>query len=124
MNDLQVEGELWKVHRHHFIRESSVFQSMFLLPQGEENPQGEIDQEPITLPGVSKAEMEILLDYFYEGCVGHEAVVTLLSKLIITRFLDQDSSNISSASQHGVRPHSRALNHHPTKFRWSKSNTS
>lgn len=45
---------------------------MFLLPQGEEKPQGESDQEPISLPGVTKAEMEILLDYFYEGCVGHE----------------------------------------------------
>jgi len=45
---------------------------MFLLPQGEEEPQGEVDQGPIALPGITKAEMEILLDYFYEGYVRHE----------------------------------------------------
>ena len=48
---------------------------MFLLPQGEEGPQGEKDQEPIALPGVTKPEMEILLDYFYEGYVGRERTI-------------------------------------------------
>jgi len=63
-----------KVHRHHFIRESAVFRDMFSTPQGDRIPEGDSDQTPIELPGITKAEMEILLDYFYEGCVPKGAV--------------------------------------------------
>ena len=45
--------------------ESEVFKSMFEIPQGENDVEGETDESPIVLPSVSVAEIEALLQYFY-----------------------------------------------------------
>lgn len=64
---LQVENQLFKVHRHFLIRESPVFQWMFACPPSQEGPDGVSDQRPISLPGVLGREFEALLDFFYRG---------------------------------------------------------
>lgn len=48
-----IEGCLFRVHRYHLDRESSVF------PQGVGS-----DSDPIELPGVTQTEFESLLDFF------------------------------------------------------------
>lgn len=64
---LQVENQLFKVHRHFLIRESPVFQWMFACPPRPDGPDGVNDQRPIPLPGVLSREFEALLDFFYRG---------------------------------------------------------
>jgi len=64
---LQVENQLFKVHRHFLIRESPVFQWMFACPPRPDGPDGVSDQCPIPLPGVLSREFEALLDFFYRG---------------------------------------------------------
>ena len=64
---LQVENQLFKVHRHFLIRESPVFQWMFACPPRQDGPDGVSDQRPIPLPGVLSREFEALLDFFYRG---------------------------------------------------------
>lgn len=55
---MKVEGVLFRVHRHFLDRESSIF------PKGT----GSTNQ-PIELPGVTQAELESLLVFFYDGYV-------------------------------------------------------
>ncbi|KAJ3519320.1 hypothetical protein NMY22_g13258 [Coprinellus aureogranulatus] len=62
----EVEGTLYRVHKHGFINWSqSVFSDMFSLPQvsGEKaTREGETDENPIRLVGCTKAEFEALLE--------------------------------------------------------------
>lgn len=63
----QVEDTHYKVHRYFLTRESSVFKAMFDCPHPAEGQDGESDKKPICLPGVSCAEFEALVDFFYNG---------------------------------------------------------
>ncbi|KAJ3513182.1 hypothetical protein NMY22_g15117 [Coprinellus aureogranulatus] len=62
----EVEGTLYRVHKHGFINWSqSVFSDMFSLPQvsGEKvTREGDTDENPIRLVGCTKAEFEALLE--------------------------------------------------------------
>jgi len=60
-----VEEQLFRVHRYLFELESEVFKSMFEIPQGDNNAEGEADESPIVLPSISVTEMEVLLTFFY-----------------------------------------------------------
>ncbi|KAF8961862.1 hypothetical protein BDZ97DRAFT_1759686 [Flammula alnicola] len=63
-----IQGRLYKVHRHFFIQESEVFKSMFDCPSPPGgNQDGDSDETPIYLPEVTCAEFEALLDFFYYG---------------------------------------------------------
>ncbi|KAJ7448245.1 hypothetical protein B0H11DRAFT_1629075, partial [Mycena galericulata] len=57
---------LFKVHRHFLVKESDVFKWMFLCPAGSNDPDGFRPESAIPLPGVTAAEFESLLDYFYD----------------------------------------------------------
>lgn len=61
-----VEDQLFRIHRFLFRRESDFFEALFSLtpPKGQEE-QGMNDENPLTLPGVTVAELEALLDYSY-----------------------------------------------------------
>jgi hypothetical protein len=63
---LQVGGTKFKVHRHFLTRDSVYFQELFAGPLGDF---GARDNEAIPLEGVTSAEFECLLDFFYNGCV-------------------------------------------------------
>ncbi|KAF8152961.1 hypothetical protein B0H34DRAFT_677192 [Crassisporium funariophilum] len=63
----KIEGVYYKVHRYFLDRESSVFQSMFSCPSPTEGPEGDSDQNPIHIPGVTTSEFEALLDFLYNG---------------------------------------------------------
>ncbi|EIN06752.1 hypothetical protein PUNSTDRAFT_25128, partial [Punctularia strigosozonata HHB-11173 SS5] len=57
-----VEGCLFKVPREHFAKGSSVFEGMFALPVvGPSSIDGESDDRPLPLPGVSKHDFRQLL---------------------------------------------------------------
>ncbi|KAF8812598.1 hypothetical protein BYT27DRAFT_6408822 [Phlegmacium glaucopus] len=49
----QVDDTLYKVHRYFLARESAIFQMMFDCPHPTEGQDGENDEKPIYLPGVS-----------------------------------------------------------------------
>ncbi|KAJ6625180.1 hypothetical protein B0H10DRAFT_1640735, partial [Mycena sp. CBHHK59/15] len=83
----QVETQLFKIHRHFLVKESDVFRWMFLCPPGSSDPDGASDARAIPLPGVTTAELEALLDFFYTECRNEaqmQAWIDLLS--IATRF--------------------------------------
>lgn len=62
---LQVENQLFKIHRHFLRQESDVFKWMFICPPRVEGPDGTRDDNAISLPGVKIREFEALLDFFY-----------------------------------------------------------
>ncbi|KAJ6588112.1 hypothetical protein B0H19DRAFT_922518, partial [Mycena capillaripes] len=57
---------LFKIHRHFLRKESEVFNWMFACPPGANDPDGGSDECAIPLPGVTPAEFEALLDFFYD----------------------------------------------------------
>ncbi|KAF8189180.1 hypothetical protein K438DRAFT_1722310 [Mycena galopus ATCC 62051] len=61
-----VGDQRFRVHRYHLRKESEVFNWMFACPPGADNPDGCSDERAIPLPGVTPAEFEALLDFFYE----------------------------------------------------------
>jgi len=68
----QVDGVLYRVHRHYFCSEPSVFADMFAArpPQlvevdGEEQLEGTTDESAIEIPGITHIEFEALLRFFY-----------------------------------------------------------
>ncbi|KAJ6625177.1 hypothetical protein B0H10DRAFT_1942763 [Mycena sp. CBHHK59/15] len=69
MSIFLVENQLFKIHRHFLVKESDVFRWMFLCPPGSSDPDGASDVRAIPLPGVTAAELEALLDFFYTECV-------------------------------------------------------
>jgi BTB/POZ domain len=48
-------------------RESSVFKAMFSSPSPSEGQNGESNEKPINIPGVSHSEFEALLDFLDNG---------------------------------------------------------
>jgi hypothetical protein len=52
----QVEGYLFKIHRHFLARDSVKFRAMM-----------QSSQDTIDLPEVTLQQFECLLDFFYEG---------------------------------------------------------
>ncbi|KAI0317597.1 hypothetical protein OF83DRAFT_1058389, partial [Amylostereum chailletii] len=67
----QVENKLYKIHHHFLSKHSSVFRDMFALPvsltsSGES--EGDSDEHPICLSGVTALEFESLMKVFYHRC--------------------------------------------------------
>jgi hypothetical protein len=70
---LEVENQLFKVHRHFLIEGSEVFRDMFAHAGGtgtgknsvEDATEGTTDDWPIPLPDVTVEEFEVLLQCFY-----------------------------------------------------------
>ncbi|KAL0579204.1 hypothetical protein V5O48_002827 [Marasmius crinis-equi] len=62
-----VDMHLFRIHRHILRRESVVFDSMFECPPPAEGREGQSDDNPIVLQGVTRAEFLALMDYFYKG---------------------------------------------------------
>jgi hypothetical protein len=67
----QVEDCLFRVHRYHLDRESQIF------PKST----GPKD-DPVELPGVTRAEFESLLNFFYDGCVPYKKPSVSLAHLL------------------------------------------
>jgi hypothetical protein len=63
----KVENDLFRVHRHFFVRESVVFRDMFSLPTGSETTTegGLSDDKPIILQDVKSVDFENMLWMFY-----------------------------------------------------------
>ncbi|KAF5365175.1 hypothetical protein D9758_005360 [Tetrapyrgos nigripes] len=61
----QVEDLLFRVPRHHFQKKSHVFRDMFALPQGDQEPEGNSDANPIKLEGILATEFTSLLRALY-----------------------------------------------------------
>jgi hypothetical protein len=63
---LQVENQLFRVHRHYLIEGSEFFRGMFDCPVEEgRNIDGMSNEQPIPLPDVTVEEFETLLGFFY-----------------------------------------------------------
>ncbi|KAK0459145.1 uncharacterized protein EV420DRAFT_305233 [Desarmillaria tabescens] len=61
-----VEDELFCVPRYQFIKQSETFRAMFTLLQADANAvEGNTDDRPIRLYGVSKIDFERLLNFMY-----------------------------------------------------------
>ena len=65
---------LYRVHKHYFRSEPSVFAKMFVVctPQlvevdGEQQVKGTTDESAIEIPGVTPTEFEALLRFFYSS---------------------------------------------------------
>ncbi|KAL0579203.1 hypothetical protein V5O48_002826 [Marasmius crinis-equi] len=67
MSIFVVDNQLFRIHRHFLRRESAVFDGMFDCPEPVEGQEGETDDRPIELPGVTYNEFVALLDHFYKG---------------------------------------------------------
>ncbi|KAJ7676326.1 hypothetical protein B0H14DRAFT_3684752, partial [Mycena olivaceomarginata] len=72
----QAGNQLFKIHRHFLEKESEVFHYMFICPSGPSGPDGFSNERAIPLPGVTAAEFEALLDFFYtEKFQRHQAAM-------------------------------------------------
>ncbi|KAK0212409.1 hypothetical protein DFS33DRAFT_1482309 [Desarmillaria ectypa] len=61
-----VEDELFRAPRYQFIKHSETFRAMFALPQADADAvEGNTDDKPICLYGVSKIDFERLLNFMY-----------------------------------------------------------
>ncbi|SJK98026.1 uncharacterized protein ARMOST_01282 [Armillaria ostoyae] len=61
-----VDDVLFRVPRYQFIENSETFRAMFTLPQAEtDTVEGDSDDKPIQLQGVSKVDFERLLKFMY-----------------------------------------------------------
>ncbi|KAK0454494.1 hypothetical protein EV421DRAFT_1757214 [Armillaria borealis] len=61
-----VEDELFRAPRYQFIKHSETFKAMFTLPQADADAvEGNTDDKPIHLYGVSKIDFERLLNFMY-----------------------------------------------------------
>ncbi|KAI0318117.1 hypothetical protein OF83DRAFT_60228 [Amylostereum chailletii] len=64
----QVEGRLFKVHRHFLIENSTVFRDMFALPPSTSGViEGDSDGHPIHLAGVTIDEFKSLMKVIYRS---------------------------------------------------------
>jgi hypothetical protein len=62
----QVEDQLFKVPRYHFVHYSEVFEATFSLPQAAgSDPEGSTDNAPIRLEAVNKGDFQTLLEVMY-----------------------------------------------------------
>ncbi|KAK7024962.1 hypothetical protein R3P38DRAFT_2951960 [Favolaschia claudopus] len=62
----KVEDRIFNVPRYHFERTSEVFRDMFALPAGDDpNIEGQCDERPIILEGITSCEFEQLLKVLY-----------------------------------------------------------
>ncbi|KAK0459142.1 uncharacterized protein EV420DRAFT_1538552 [Desarmillaria tabescens] len=67
-----VEDELFRAPRYQFIKHSETFGAMFTLPQADADAvEGNTDDKPIHLQGVSKTDFERLLNFMYPLDVLH-----------------------------------------------------
>ncbi len=65
-HDPQVEDRFFKVPRYHFDRSSEVFATAFSLPAGDPvRAEGQSDDNPIVLEGISSADFQALLKVLY-----------------------------------------------------------
>ena len=70
----QVDGVLYRVHKHYFRSEPSLFADGFAVcppqlvePGGERQLDGTADESAIEVPGVTPMEFEALLRFFYSS---------------------------------------------------------
>ncbi|KAF9016109.1 hypothetical protein BDZ89DRAFT_994726 [Hymenopellis radicata] len=60
-----VENRLYKVPRYYFANYSEIFGSTFDLPQGSASPEGQSDDHPFKLHGLTCSEFDSLLRVIY-----------------------------------------------------------
>lgn len=65
MITFQVEDQLFREPKRYFAAHSEVFRTMFTLPSGETNPEGQSDENPLKLEGISAQDFEHLLSVIY-----------------------------------------------------------
>ncbi|THU77278.1 hypothetical protein K435DRAFT_556046, partial [Dendrothele bispora CBS 962.96] len=68
-----VEGVLFKVLRYQFERKSEIFRDMFSLLQGTQDAEGNKDENPIKLEGVSATEFRHLLKVLYPPPISNDS---------------------------------------------------
>jgi len=62
-----VENDLFRVHRHFFIRESAVFRDMLSLPASPDTEvEGDSDDKPIILEGIKSSDFRALMWMWYD----------------------------------------------------------
>ncbi|KAJ6481264.1 hypothetical protein C8R47DRAFT_1218436 [Mycena vitilis] len=61
----QVEDRLFKVPRYQFEQNSEIFGGTFTLPQGPDLVEGESDEKPLLLAGISSVDFKRLLKVLY-----------------------------------------------------------
>ncbi|KAJ7631380.1 hypothetical protein DFH06DRAFT_1101857 [Mycena polygramma] len=61
----QVEDRLFKVPRYQFEQNSEIFGGTFTLPRGPNDVEGESDEKPLLLAGISSADFRRLLKALY-----------------------------------------------------------
>jgi hypothetical protein len=64
---LQVENDLFRVHRYFFIRESVVFRDMLSIPAPSDKArEGDSDDKPIILEGIKSDDFRALMWMWYD----------------------------------------------------------
>ncbi|KAK0434766.1 uncharacterized protein EV420DRAFT_1282298, partial [Desarmillaria tabescens] len=93
---LKVEDELFCAPRYQFIKQSETFRAMFTLPQADANAvEGNTDDRPIRLHGVSKIDFERLLNFMYHLYGFRCSIIRLISCMsrdipsVSTRLLEE-----------------------------------
>ncbi|KDQ55084.1 hypothetical protein JAAARDRAFT_37607 [Jaapia argillacea MUCL 33604] len=70
-----VEGQLFKVPRYSFVKDSSVFRTAFNLPPGDLKAEGSSDGNPFRLDGVKSRDFQRLLKVIYPLDTGSHLVL-------------------------------------------------
>lgn len=65
----QVDGVLFRIHRHFLVRESPFFESMLSIPTPSGTDEGSSDACPIQIPEVAAADFASFLWVFYSPSV-------------------------------------------------------
>lgn len=60
-----MEDHLFKIPKHYFEENSSIFNGVVILPSSSEDADGSSDEKPIYLPEIKKADFESLLGVMY-----------------------------------------------------------
>ncbi|KAF5355536.1 hypothetical protein D9758_006287 [Tetrapyrgos nigripes] len=60
-----VEDTVFKIPKYHFAKSSEVFESMFSLPQGDKEAEGNTDANPIRLEGIQAIDFRRFLKVLY-----------------------------------------------------------
>jgi hypothetical protein len=65
-NFLQVENDLFCIHRHFFIWESEVFRNILSIPARPDVKEGDSDDKPIVLKGIKSIDFGCLMWMWYD----------------------------------------------------------
>ncbi|PPQ99775.1 hypothetical protein CVT24_009677 [Panaeolus cyanescens] len=102
----QIENTLFRVHRYFFQRDSPVFEGMFSLPPPlGEIPEGESEDRPIHLTGVSAKDFEKFLSILYPKDFSRSEITSVADWTSVLTIANQfDFSNLFQLAKTKLRP--------------------